>query len=384
MVVLSISAGAVHSLIIRGDGKVLGTGISNRGQLGLRENYPSSWKFIDSVDSVHTYTSISAGSSHSLLLTANGEVTMATTRARTPKEKKDQTFNRFLQPIRELPKVISFSAGYNFSLFIIETKQVWCMGYNEYGQLGTGDTEPSRNAIEMGYNDAKQVSAGSSHSLVLDEIEGTIYACGRNNNGALGLGKSRDCFLELEEIKGLPFMHAISAGWNHSLFLSRDGEVFGCGSGFYGELGNATPITQRTPAKIEGLPKIKAISAGHSHSVFLSEEGEVWECGKIIDKQYLSEKFGVRKVEGLPKIKSISAGFNYFSLYLDEDGYAWGRGLNPCDNIGVSGRTKKSNIFVPEPELIAERVGYTKNELVTFKQKKVKVDPFKQKVVDYA
>ena len=68
---------------------------------------------------------------------------------------------------------------------------MFACGNNERGQLGLGDTT-NRNtftavpALPDG-KVAKQVVAGSCHTMILAE-DGTVFACGENTYGQLGLG----------------------------------------------------------------------------------------------------------------------------------------------------------------------------------------------------
>lgn len=88
----------------------------------------------------------------------------------------------------------------------------------------------------------------------------------------------------------------IALGERHSVFLSREGELYTCGYGgkkgmlsaFFGEsagaLGHGDSLHRAMPKKVgyfakNGI-KIKQIAAGRYHSVALSEEGDIYTWGR--------------------------------------------------------------------------------------------------------
>ena len=95
-------------------------------------------------------------------------------------------------------KTISqISVGGNHSLALDSEGQIYAWGYNDYGQLGNGDTTSSNTPVKVDTSGVlagktiSQISAGSDHSLALDS-EGQIYAWGYNLNGQLGNGDTTD------------------------------------------------------------------------------------------------------------------------------------------------------------------------------------------------
>lgn len=83
-----------------------------------------------------------------------------------------------------------------------------------------------------------QMSAGLNHILFLSK-SGVVFAMGDDTNGQCGQGrKSNDCtvksiknsFLDTpQQVQRLPAITQVSAGVTHSLFLTAEGIVFGCG-----------------------------------------------------------------------------------------------------------------------------------------------------------
>jgi len=72
--------------------------------------------------------------------------------------------------------------------------ELWVWGNNYYGQLGIGDTTKRILPTELTAFRGKpiaQVACGGNHTMVLLG-NGELWAMGRNNEGQLGLGDSKD------------------------------------------------------------------------------------------------------------------------------------------------------------------------------------------------
>ena len=70
---------------------------------------------------------------------------------------------------------------------------LWGCGYNDYGQLGLGDTANRYTFTQITTNidNIKQIYCGYHYALIL-ENDGTLWGCGYNGYGQLGLGDNTD------------------------------------------------------------------------------------------------------------------------------------------------------------------------------------------------
>ena len=79
------------------------------------------------------------------------------------------------------------------SLILKNDGTLWGCGYNYYGNLGLGDTT-NRNVftqITTNTDNIKEVYCGAHHNIVLKK-DGTLWGCGLNAHGQLGLGDITD------------------------------------------------------------------------------------------------------------------------------------------------------------------------------------------------
>ena len=82
-----------------------------------------------------------------------------------------------------------------------------------------------------------------------------------------------------EKIARLRKITSILAIYQSSFFLDVEGSVWSCGSNDHGQLGLGDTTSKVKAGKVEGLPAIKSIAGGAYHSLFLDFEGSVWSCG---------------------------------------------------------------------------------------------------------
>jgi alpha-tubulin suppressor-like RCC1 family protein len=355
---IQIKTGYNHTLILDRQGQLHGFGDNDFGQLAC----PISSKKIKA---------LAAGCDFSLILDQIGQVysfgynmygqlgivdaRLSSTRGQSGLG--EGSANTINQPtlIAHLPeiKTIAASPGGFFSLLLDYSGQVWSFGANNAGQLGHGDTyDRHRPASIIGLKEIIEISAGTTHSLVLD-CQGQVYSFGTGNYGQLGQGKwvCRSSYPQI--LSSVEDIVSISAGNDHSLLLSRAGQVFSFGSNAHGQLGREV-IYQGLPGLIERLSQIVAISAGSYHSLVLNNEGQVWGFG---NNEYGQLGLGEMSCISFPtriatNILDLESRF-YHSLLLDRSGELkgrstatspsvpmglWGCGSNEFGQLGITYR----------------------------------------------
>ena len=252
-------------------------------------------------------------------------------------------------PIPNLPKINQISCGGYFTVCVDCEGFIWSFGENDFGQLGTGN-KTNFNVPQKLQNipSVVSVSCGSRHTLMITNDD-NLWSWGRNHLGQL-------CHLDNEENRSKPqqtsFLNIskISAGYDHSLFQNNKGEIFACGYNAYGQCGlGHFNVIQITPSLILNLPpNIVHFVCGFQHSLFLDSEGNVFSVGNNEEGQlglgHNTDQNELKKIPNIPPIKIISC-VNASSYLIDFEGNLWTFGFN---NNGQLGHGDKTNINTPK------------------------------------
>lgn len=192
-----------------------------------------------------------------------------------------------------LTNVVAVSAGTSHSLALKADGTVWAWGDNGFGQIARTDTNgsiprPSQiGATVTGFTDIVAIEAGAYHNLAL-KADGSVWAWGNNQNGQIGNNSTVKQSSPLK-VNGLPAVIAIAAGNNHSLALGENGRIYIWGGNGTGQLGNGTSGTtnQLTPVLLNNasLTNVVNIAAGGFHNVAQLENGDVYTWGYNVNGQ---------------------------------------------------------------------------------------------------
>jgi len=189
---------------------------------------------------------------------------------------------------------------------------------------------------------------GSSHILFCT-LSGNVYAYGSNQQGQCGLGDRVDLTNgRVMHIASLPPCKQVACGYEYSMFLTRQGEVYATGQGQYGQLGLSSKISVvYAPQKVpyfegHGLV-VEQIACGYYHSLFLTTGGQLYTCGHAHNGQC-----GVARTDGgeivTPtlvdslvdhRIVQVAPG-GYHTMVLTEANRLFVFGQNGSGQLGLS------------------------------------------------
>jgi uncharacterized repeat protein (TIGR02543 family) len=300
-IIISISAGSIHSLAVTTQGRVYAWGWNGYGQLGdgtnTNRNTPT-LSNVPNLQSGETIATISSESTHSLAVTTQGRVYAwgynglgqlgdgTTTSRNTP-----TLIN--VPNLQSGETIAQVTAGDSHSLAVTSQGRMYAWGYNTYGQLGDGTyndrltpTLINVPSLQSGETIA-QVTAGYFHSLAVT-TQGRVYTWGANWYGQLGDGtntnRNTPTLINVPNLQSGESIAHISVGSSHSLAVTTQGRVYAWGYNGSGQLGDGTNTNRNTPTLIN-VPNLQSgesmahISAGSSHSLAVTTQGRVYAWG---------------------------------------------------------------------------------------------------------
>ncbi|KAB5521456.1 hypothetical protein DKX38_025775 [Salix brachista] len=190
-------------------------------------------------------------------------------------------------------------------------------------------------------NQQMQVTTGRYHTLLIRDS--SVYSCGSSLCGVLGHGAETTQCVAFTRIRfpSLATVVQVSASHNHAAFVLQSGEVFTCGdnSSFCcGHKDTNRPIFR--PRLVEALKAVscKQVAVGLNFTVFLSRQGLLYTCGTNTHGQLghgdtldrPTPKI-IELLEGIGPVVQIAAGPSYV-LAVTDNGvvYSFGSGSNFC------------------------------------------------------
>lgn len=235
--------------------------------------------------------------------------------------------------------------------------KVWSWGAGTDGQLGTGRLHDELSPQLLNLTSLSSVSmlaCGGAHVLALTSPSsvsgGKVFSWGRGSSGQLGHGEMVDALypkpVTFFDVHGYTITH-ISAGWNHSGFVSDSGCLFTCGDGTFGQLGHGDYRSHCSPVKVSSFvnKNVHQIACGMRHSIVLLKDclgNQVYGFGSGKRGQLGVSNDRIRSVSlpqvtiGLHDIEIVgisASGDRSAALSADGHLYTWGRGFNSTSDV---------------------------------------------------
>jgi alpha-tubulin suppressor-like RCC1 family protein len=339
-----------HSLLLTSSGQVFSFGDNYYGQLGNTTNANNSAVSANPYPTPVTLpgpaAQVAAGDQLSLVLLSNGQLYAfgENEEGQLGNDNNDASIANPTPTLVNLPggaAVAQVAAGDDFSLALTTGGQLYAFGDNEYGQLGDGtnnattaaNSTPSLVALPAGR--ITQIAAGFDYSLVLSST-GQIFAFGDNEYGQLGSpgNSGTDTANPSATQVSIPASAGpavqIAAGGYHSLVLTSSGQVYAFGDNDYGELASAANNGMTTPNPSPALVKLPAgaglaahVAAGFDDSLVLTTAGQLYAFGNNeFGQMGTSTNSGVSGPNPVPQLVSLPAGATVDTVFSGSSSYS--------------------------------------------------------------
>lgn len=300
--IIGISAGSRHSLALSNEGHVYSWGWGLAGQLGHGNSINLSHPL--RIPSLSDITAISAGGMHSGCVSATKICYMwgDNSQGQLGIGNKETTAIDEPTPLcfedGETFQVNKLSCGGMHSAAVSVKGFVFCWGKSDSGQtgfttwyLGLSTNIYFPKKVE-GLNNVIDVSCGGFYTLVLT-ASGQVFAMGKEDYGCLGTGMEEGAFnmkregpTQVTSLQDVCIKQISAGGW-HSCFLTDDGRLFTCGKGEYGRLGLGEEASKLFPtemtqdSKRQNVKDVVQVSAGGSHTIWFNRNNRVHAVGRL-------------------------------------------------------------------------------------------------------
>ena len=219
---------------------------------------------------------------------------------------------------------------------------------------------------------AGAVTGGDDDTLAIGS-DGKLYGCGYNGDGELGdATASGPYYVSQPRPIGLPpgvAPEAIAEGYEDSLMIGSDGNLYTWGDNAYGELGNGTTTEQNSPDVISLGPGVSptAIAAYGYDSYAIGSDGRLYawgwnafgQLGDGTTSQQVSPE-AITLAAGVSP-KAIAPGDGY-AFAIGSDGQLYGWGNNSVGYLGDGTNTQRDSpeviTLAPDVSVSAVAAGY--------------------------
>ena len=335
------------------------------------------------------------GRNHTLTLDDNGDVWIIGKREVTQRKVNEDC--KIPKKISGLVNIVKIACGFNHSICINTNGNVFSFGSNEHGQLGIGPTFYTLRPMQVkSIINIVNVICGTNCTFFINESK-EVFVCGSNNkqlgvepnikefsikvpmkvegvsnvidiasdgvrstlflqeNGNVyGTGKFDSTLDEkyIESTSDNEYKHIFKLGFSNMVsikctrttffLLNNEGELFGFGRNYAGELGTGSKLPQVVPVKVptlEGI-SVQKISCGIDTLMVLYENQELWMSGSNMRGQLGSKirgnEFTLKKT--FDNVQTISSG-GYHTL-IKSDSKLYGFGYSTFGQLGYIQRGK--------------------------------------------
>lgn len=232
-------------------------------------------------------------------------------------------------------KKVCFSE--NSTYYLTTDGSVYACGDNRQGELGLGNTDRYVEPVLIpNVKEVEDIIVGNSNVFITKK-DGSVWAWGSCNEfGALGVGHKHPCMVPTQVI-GIEGVRQIYTDLYHTIFVSKNGDLFLSGFNIPAfTLALEQNGTSTIPKKVLDFSKVKKIENSLLKMAVLTEEGKLWYCSKNgpgFDRYGIEIKHPLL-IEDLGNVKDIALGTRHMAI-LNKEGMVYMYGGNINSQLGL-------------------------------------------------
>ena len=301
------------------------------------------------VGTTNNWAQVSAGATHSAVVTPNGEI-YAWGNNNVGVLGLNDTVNRSSPTqVGGLTNWSQGSAGQNMCVAVKTDGTLWSWGYrlDNSGQLGLNDDVTRSSPTQVGgLANWAEVKATNNGFCVARKTDGTLWAWGNNGGGQLGQNNTTKRSSPVQ-VGSLTTWSQVSAGGQHCAAIKTDGTLWTWGNNAHGFLGLNDTTYRSSPVQVGALTNWSKVSAGGGGCMVIKTDGTLWIWGRgssgRLGLNDIDSRSSPVQVGSLTNWSQVAAGMTYFSTAIQSDGeiYAWG--VNGSGRLGQNDLVDRSS-----------------------------------------
>ncbi|BDR52684.1 hypothetical protein KIM372_05910 [Bombiscardovia nodaiensis] len=339
-----VVAGPNTSFALGSDNRWYAWGANTSGQLGNGNTTNQLTPVAISMPAgVNTYTQVSPGENHTLALGDDG--TAYAWGSNTSGQLGNNTTVNSLSPVKvQIPAGVfhftSLSAGSSHSIAIGDNGLAYAWGSNQYGQLGSvlitvGDKSlvPVEVQLPVGVSKFKQATASANWSISIGD-NGRIITWGYNTQNQLGNGNANNQALPAEALlpTGLTFT-TVTPKANSVMTIANNGSIYAWGMNTSGQLGNSNQTNQPNPIVVNPKPgtTFAQLHTAYNHTIGIDTAGNIYAWGDNSSGQLGDNQGGSPGNHSLTPVSLIPVRLNITGVTVDNQTPQTGPTYDPGD-----------------------------------------------------
>ena len=221
----------------------------------------------------------------------------------------------------------------------IESGRVFCWGENSNGGVGDGTTTNRTAPTQVGSaTNWVQVATGGQHTCMRNAA-GDAYCVGYNGYGQVGSGDFVTPQLSLTLVSDTLRWTHLSSGGSHTCGITDDQRLFCWGQGVLGQLGWGGTGHRTAPTEVSLAASFVDVSCGFNHTCAVTTAGELYCFGSNGRGQLgdgtTTERATPTRVGSDADWVSVSAGTGESTCAIKADGRTYCFGRNDSGQLGV-------------------------------------------------